>query len=70
MKITDEEIEKLKNTKTEGEWNAVCDEIKKSRNGQFPSDWWPRVKLSGIMDEAIARFGSGELKIVTVGEDI
>lgn len=56
MNITDEEIDKLKKTNNEGQWNAVCDEIKKARGGQYPPDWWSKVKQSGLMDEAIARF--------------
>jgi len=64
--ITDEEIDLLKNSKTEVEWNAICDKIKKSRNGHYPPDWWSKVKLSGIIDEAIKRFGSGELRVTVI----
>lgn len=61
--ITDAELEKLKAAKTAAEWNAVCNEIKKARGGQYPNDWWPKVQLSGLMAEVTARF-DGELKVV------
>lgn len=64
--ITDAELEKLKAAKTQGEWNAACDEIKKARGGQYPADWWAKVKLSGIMDEAVARFGGGGITVSVV----
>lgn len=64
--ITDEEVEKLKNSQTMVEWDAICDEIKKARGGQFPTDWWAKVKQSGIIDEATARFGEGQLTITAL----
>lgn len=57
MNLTDQEMLLLENVKTEAEWNAACDQIKGARKGQYPADWWPRVKLSGLMDRVAARFG-------------
>lgn len=36
MKLIEEEKEKLQKAKDEKAWYAVCDEIKKRRNGQYP----------------------------------
>jgi len=49
MNITDEEIKALENTKSEDEWNAECDKIKRARDGQYPPDWWAGVSQSGLM---------------------
>ena len=51
MNLTDQEIEKLKATKSETEWNAMCDEIKRARGGQYPPDWWPRMMMSGLISQ-------------------
>lgn len=48
--LTEEEEFALLNTTNEDRWNAVCDEIKRTRNGQYPRDWWQRVMLSGLFD--------------------
>lgn len=45
--MTEELLDKLRNTKSESEWNALCDEIKK--NGGYPADWFAKVVLSGLM---------------------
>lgn len=46
--LTNEEMAKLKATKSEAEWNKVCDEIKAERNGTYPYDWWSKVMMSGV----------------------
>ena len=51
MNITTEEIKKLKSTKSEKEWNDMCDEIKRARNGEYPPDWWQQIMLSGLMTQ-------------------
>lgn len=56
QKITDEELAKIEKVQTKNEWTAVCDEIKRSRNGQYPPDWWEKVKLSGLLDRVTIRF--------------
>lgn len=53
--LTQEEITRLKATKSEQEWNDVCDEIKTARAGQYAPDWWPRVMQSGLAAEIQAR---------------
>ena len=54
--LTDTEIQKLKNTTSEAEWNAVCDEIKAARNGEYPQDWYRRIVMSGLMTMITSRY--------------
>lgn len=49
MNLTDKEIEKLRATKSELEWDIICDEIKCLRNEDYPVDWFLRVIASGLM---------------------
>lgn len=60
MPISDEIntiIQKLQNTKSEEEWNKVCDEVKEGvlnktltppYQGEYPSWWFPKVIVSGL----------------------
>jgi len=66
MKITKEELESLEACQTGQDWSDACDAVKEARNGLYPSDWWDKVKLSGMMDRVMARWGEdSELKIST-----
>ena len=47
--ITDQEVAKLKATRSSIEWNRVCDEIKNARGGEYPPDWWNRIMMTGLM---------------------
>ncbi len=49
--MTENDLNRLKATKSESEWNALCDEIK-NKNGGYPSDWFAKVVLSGLMASA------------------
>lgn len=70
MNITQVELDSLEASQSETEWNHVCDGIKKARNGNYPPDWWPRVKLSGLMDKVMAKWGdSSDLKVVPIDKD-
>ena len=65
MNITNEEIKKLEDCKSADDWRNACDEIKSARNGQYPPDWWEKVKLAGMMDRIFSRWGSdSELHLV------
>lgn len=48
MNITDQELKNLETAKNETEWNKICDEIKQSRNGSYPPDWYSKVILGNI----------------------
>lgn len=58
MNITNEEINLLEACTSRDAWNKACDTIKDARRGQYPDDWWPRVKKSGMMDRILRRFGA------------
>ena len=47
-KITQDELEKLQNAETDQAWNSVCSEIKKARNGKWPSDWAEKVLFGNL----------------------
>ncbi len=49
MKITDTELQGLKDARTENEWNAQCHLIKARRGGEYPSDWYQQVIQSGLL---------------------
>ena len=62
-KITQEELELLEYCQSAGDWTYAVNSIKKVRDDEYPSDWWPTVKLSGLMDRILSRWGSdSELK--------
>lgn len=48
--MTEELLNRLRNTKSEQEWNSICDEVK--RNGGYPADWFAKVILSGLASKA------------------
>ena len=64
MEITQAELEMLEACQTGDEWDDTCTVIKRAHGGNYPSDWWAKVKLSGLMDRVLARFGeTSDLKI-------
>ena len=64
-KITKEELERLEACQTADEWADACDAVKAARDGNYPEDWWPKVKLSGMMDRILERWDeTSELKLI------
>ena len=51
------EIARLNATKSEREWNAVCDDVKRARGGAYPHDWFVQVIAGSVGREAQARWG-------------
>jgi len=65
--ISVDEMAKLRNSKSEKEWDAVCDEVKAARNGQYPNDWYQKVLASGLSRRAAARWGgTDEIQISAI----
>lgn len=63
--ITDAEIALLKASRSSADWNAACKTIKDARDGAYPADWWPRIKLTGLMEEIVSSWGGDtEIRIV------
>jgi hypothetical protein len=56
MNLTDEELQNLKDTKSEQEWNNTCDEVKRARGGQYPPDWYAKVLATGLAHEVQANW--------------
>lgn len=46
--LTDAELEALSASKSEEEWNKICDDVKRARGGGYPPDWYQRVLASGL----------------------
>ena len=57
--ISDAELQRLREAKNEDEWNDVCSDIKRAHDG-YPSDWWAKVKLSGLMQQVADGWGRPE----------
>ena len=64
--ITNEELSMLEACQSAQEWREACDKIKGVRGQNYPSDWWNKVKLTGMMDRILGRWGEdSELKVST-----
>ena len=62
--ITESELQILEACQSKSDWGDACKRIKGFRDGAYPDDWWARVKLTGMMDRIMARWGSdSELRI-------
>ena len=57
MKITTEELKSLEACQSAQDWSDACDAVKEARGGHYPDDWWDKVKLSGMMDRILGRWG-------------
>jgi len=61
--LTISELTMLENCKSTREWDAICNQIKKVRDGCYPPDWWPKVVQSGTAARIYIRWGdSFEIK--------
>lgn len=68
--LTDDEMKMFEAVQSQREWRAACDAVKAARGGRYPSDWWPRMKLTGKMGEILGRFGaSSELRVQVIEHD-
>ena len=47
--LTDEELEKLANCKNRQEWKDICQKIKQTHDGHYPSDWYSKVIASRLL---------------------
>ena len=55
--ITNEELSMLEACQSAQDWREACDKIKGAREQCYPDDWWNKVKLTGMMDRILARWG-------------
>ncbi len=62
-----EVVDMMKSSKSEAEWNANCDKMKKACGG-YPSFWYGTIVLSGLATKTAASFGgSADIKITALG---
>jgi hypothetical protein len=54
--VTEQDLNDLRNTKNEQEWNAVCDRVKAAHRGVYPADWFAKVLASGLVGDAARRW--------------
>lgn len=66
MEITDEELRRLESSKNDEEWNSICDDIKASRLGNYPSDWWVKVMVSGLANRVAANWGRPNAMTISI----
>ena len=65
--LTDEELTMLEACQSEEDWSKACKAIKGARNQMYPSDWWDKVKMSGMMDKIMSRWGAdSSLKLTDI----
>lgn len=68
-KLTSEQLDLLKATKSMDDWNTACGIIKNANGGDYPSDWWQEVMSSGLANKVMASWedpSSAELTAATV----
>tara|TARA_R100000655_G_scaffold22030_1_gene44834 strand:- start:856 stop:1062 length:207 start_codon:yes stop_codon:yes gene_type:complete len=67
MTLTDEELKSLEACQSGEDWSNATNKIKAARDGMYPDDWWDKVKLSGMMDRIMDRWGAdSELTITRI----
>jgi hypothetical protein len=70
MDLTDDELQRLGAATSTDQWNDLCAEVKKSRNGAYPGDWYQKVLASGLARRVLASFGeTDEIEIRGVDVD-
>ena len=63
-RISDKELRLLENCKSETDWSIAVNRLKDARGGEYPDDWWEKVKMSGLMDKILSQWGaSSDLSI-------
>jgi hypothetical protein len=55
--ITEAELARLEAATSDTEWNTACADIKAARGGAFPEDWDDKVRVGGVLDRFLKRFG-------------
>lgn len=63
--MTQEEVVALmESSRSEAEWNANCDAVKRRHGNQYPVFWYPAIILAGVAGRTAAKWGGdAEIKI-------
>lgn len=57
----------MKSSKSEVQWNANCDKVKKACGG-YPDFWYSAIVVSGVAAQTAAGFGgSADIKVSIIG---
>ena len=57
-----EVIALMESSKSDEEWNANCDKVKKAYGG-YPDYWYAEIVLSGLCDRVSAKYGGSGSRI-------
>lgn len=60
--MSEDEIEMMRSSKDEEEWNANCDKVKAAHGG-YPADWYEAIVLSGFLRETSAKWRRSFVRI-------
>jgi len=55
--LKSEVLDLMGSSKSELEWNANCDAVKKAFGGDYPEWWYEEILCSGIASRTMSRFG-------------
>jgi len=55
--VSEEEVEMMRSSKTEDEWNQRCNTVKAAHGGYYPADWYEKIIASGLMQQTVGGFG-------------
>ena len=62
----DEVVALMMSSKSESEWNAHCDMVKKACGGDYPPFWYEAIVLSGVMRRTSAKWGGDDqIRVMT-----
>lgn len=64
--LTDEELKRLQSAaeSQDGDaWHAICDDVKRARDGYYPPDWYQKVIASGLTSKM------GGLQVVAIRQE-
>lgn len=55
--MSEKEVDLMRNSGSEQEWEKNCDIVKANHGGQYPEDWYARIVLSRAMRDTTAKWG-------------
>ncbi len=51
-----EVIDLMKSSRSESEWNANRDHVKRMHDGKYPDYWYGRIMIGGVLSETKAKW--------------
>lgn len=65
LTTSDGVVAHMSETTSEADWNKRCNEVRAANGGNYPSFWYEKVVLSGLLDKTLGP-GSSDIKIITL----